>query len=209
VVPRAELAQMRNPSMAGLMTRLMGNWGDAVIAVGLVISVCGAYLSWTIMAAEVPLIAAQQGAFPRSIARQNRHNAPAASLWLTNGSIQLCLILIALTGANYNNLLTIASEMILVPYLLVGLYLIKVVRGQHKPLAMATGIGASLYGIWLLYASGPLHLMMSVVLYTPGLLLFLFARRGGRAEFALTSLERIAMGLLIAATLPAVWQLTT
>jgi arginine:ornithine antiporter/lysine permease len=99
--------------------------------------------------------------------------------------------------------------MILVPYLLVGLYLIKVVRGQHKPLAMATGIGASLYGIWLLYASGPLHLMMSVVLYTPGLLLFLFARRGGRAEFALTSLERIAMGLLIAATLPAVWQLTT
>lgn len=209
VVPRAELAEMRNPSMAGLMTRLMGNWGDAVIAVGLVISVCGAYLSWTIMAAEVPLIAAQQGAFPRSIARQNRHNAPAASLWLTNGSIQLCLILIALTGANYNNLLTIASEMILVPYLLVGLYLIKVVRGQHKPQAMATGIGASLYGIWLLYASGPLHLMMSVVLYTPGLLLFLFARRGGRAEFALTSLERIAMGLLIAATLPAVWQLTT
>jgi len=92
----------------------MGHWGDAVIAMGLIVSVCGAYLSWTIMAAEVPLIAAQQGAFPRSIARQNRHNAPAASLWLTNGSIQLCLILIALTGADYNNLLTIASEMILV-----------------------------------------------------------------------------------------------
>lgn len=208
VVPRAELAGMRNPSMAGLMTRLMGHWGDAVIAIGLIISVCGAYLSWTIMAAEVPLIAAQQGAFPRSIARQNRHNAPAASLWLTNGSIQVCLILIAVTGADYNNLLTIASEMILVPYLLVGLYLIKVVRGQHKPLAMAIGLGASLYGIWLLYASGPLHLMMSVVLYTPGLLLFLFARRGGRAASALTAPERIVMGLLIAATLPAVWQLT-
>jgi len=208
VVPRAELAGMRNPSMAGLMTRLMGHWGDAVIAIGLIISVCGAYLSWTIMAAEVPLIAAQQGAFPRSIARQNRHNAPAASLWLTNGSIQVCLILIAVTGADYNNLLTIASEMILVPYLLVGLYLIKVVRGQHKPLAMAIGLGASLYGIWLLYASGPLHLMMSVVLYTPGLLLFLFARRGGRAASALTAPERIVMGLLIAVTLPAVWQLT-
>lgn len=208
VVPRAELAGMRNPSMAGLMTRLMGHWGDAVIAIGLIISVCGAYLSWTIMAAEVPLIAAQQGAFPRSIARQNRHNAPAASLWLTNGSIQVCLILIAVTGADYNNLLTIASEMILVPYLLVGLYLIKVVRGQHKPLAMAIGLGASLYGIWLLYASGPLHLMMSVVLYTPGLLLFLFARRGGRATSALTAPERIVMGLLIAAMLPAVWQLT-
>jgi len=208
VVPRAELAQMRNPSMAGLMERLMGHWGDAVIAVGLIISVCGAYLSWTIMAAEVPFLAAQQGAFPRSIARQNRHNAPAASLWLTNGSVQVCLILIAVTGADYNTLLTIASEMILVPYLLVGLYLVKVVRGQHKPLALLTGLGASAYGLWLLYASGPLHLLLSVVLYAPGLLLFLYARRGGRGDQPLFALERIAIVLLIAASLPALWQLT-
>ncbi len=208
VIPRAELAQMRNPSMAGLMKHLLGHWGDAVIAVGLIISVCGAYLSWTIMAAEVPFLAAQQGAFPRSIARQNRHNSPSASLWLTNGSVQVCLILIALTGADYNTLLTIASEMILVPYLLVGLYLIKVVRGQNKPWAMFTGIGASAYGIWLLYASGPLHLLLSVVLYAPGLLLFLYARRGGRGDKMLSQLERIAIVLLIAASLPALWQLT-
>ncbi|WP_336767612.1 amino acid permease [Pantoea endophytica] len=208
VIPRAELAQMRNPSMAGLMKHLLGHWGDAVIAVGLIISVCGAYLSWTIMAAEVPFLAAQQGAFPRSIARQNRHNSPSASLWLTNGSVQVCLILIALTGADYNTLLTIASEMILVPYLLVGLYLIKVVRGQNKPWAMFTGVGASAYGVWLLYASGPLHLLLSVVLYAPGLLLFLFARRGGRGDKVLSQLERIAIVLLIAASLPALWQLT-
>ncbi|WBG92586.1 basic amino acid/polyamine antiporter [Pantoea piersonii] len=207
VVPRAELAQMRNPSMAGLMTRLMGHWGDAVIAAGLIVSVCGAYLSWTIMAAEVPFIAAQQGAFPRSIARQNGRNAPAASLWLTNGSVQICLILIALTHADYNTLLTIASEMILVPYLLVGLYLVKLTRGKAQPLALAVGLGASFYGLWLLYASGPLHLLLSVVLYAPGLLLFLFARRGGRGDISLTQLERVAIGLLMAASLPAMWQL--
>lgn len=206
IVPRAELAEMRNPSMAGLMTRLTGSWGNAIIVVGLIISVCGAYLSWTIMAAEVPFIAAQQGAFPRSIARQNARNAPAASLWLTNGSIQVCLILIALTGADYNTLLTIASEMILVPYLLVGLYLIKVVKGQQKPWALAVGVSASLYGIWLLYASGPLHLFTSVVLYAPGILLFIFARRRGH-EVALKPVERVAMMLIVAATLPAMWEL--
>jgi arginine:ornithine antiporter/lysine permease len=206
IVPRAELAEMRNPSMAGLMTRLTGSWGNAIIVVGLIISVCGAYLSWTIMAAEVPFIAAQQGAFPRSIARQNARNAPAASLWLTNGSIQVCLILIALTGADYNTLLTIASEMILVPYLLVGLYLIKVVKGQQKPWALGVGVGASLYGIWLLYASGPLHLFTSVVLYAPGILLFIFARRRGH-EVALKPVERVAMMLIVAATLPAMWEL--
>lgn len=126
VVPRPELAAMRNPSMAGLMVRLMGSGGDVVIAAGLIVSVCGAYLSWTIMAAEVPLLAATHQAFPRIFARQNKNNAPAASLWLTNISVQVSLVLIWLTGSDYNTLLTIASEMILVPYFLVGAFLLKI-----------------------------------------------------------------------------------
>jgi len=205
IIPRAELAEMRNPSMGGLMALLLGGGGHALIAVGLLISVCGAYLSWTIMAAEVPFIAAQQGAFPRSLSKQNARQAPAASLWLTNGSVQICLILIALTHADYNTLLTIASEMILVPYLLVGLYLWKVAAGKPKVLFVAAG--ATIYGLWLLYASGPMHLLMSVVLYAPGLLLFLFARRGGRGTSPLHIAEKALMVLLIAAAVPAVWML--
>jgi len=73
---------------------------------------------------------------------------------------------------------------------------------------MSIGLGATLYGLWLLYASGPLHLLLSVVLYAPGLLLFLYARRGGRGDKPLLQLERIAIVLLMAASLPALWQLT-
>ncbi|EPN3241428.1 basic amino acid/polyamine antiporter, partial [Cronobacter sakazakii] len=124
VLARPELAQMRNPSMAGLMVKMMGPWGEVIIAAGLIVSVCGAYLSWTIMAAEVPLLAAQYKAFPRLFARQNARNAPSASLWLTNASVQICLVLIWATDSDYNTLLTIASEMILVPYFLVGAYLL-------------------------------------------------------------------------------------
>ncbi len=165
VVPRSELAEMRNPSMAGLMVRLMGSWGEIVIAAGLIVSVCGAYLSWTIMAAEVPFLAATHKAFLRLFARQNSNNAPSASLWLTNISVQVSLVLIWLTGSDYGTLLTIASEMILVPYLLVGAFLLKIAT---RPLHKAVAIGACIYGIWLLYASGPVHLLLSVVLYAPG-----------------------------------------
>ena len=45
---------------------------------------------------------------------------------------------------------------------------------------MMVALGASVYGVWLLYASGPMHLLLSVVLYAPGMVVFLFARRGGR-----------------------------
>ena len=208
IVPRAELAEMRNPSMAGLMTTLIGPWGNLVIVSGLIVSVCGAYLSWTIMAAEVPLVAAQHGAFPRGLSRQNARGAPSASLWLTNGCVQVCLILIWLTGSDYNTLLTIASEMILVPYLLVGAYLFKVARELNKPGAMMVALGASVYGVWLLYASGPMHLLLSVVLYAPGMVLFLFARRGGRAGTSLHRVEKSIMVLLAITALPAVWILT-
>lgn len=151
VVPRSELAEMRNPSMAGLMVRLMGSWGEIVIAAGLIVSVCGAYLSWTIMAAEVPFLAATHKAFPRLFARQNSNNAPSASLWLTNISVQVSLVLIWLTGSDYGTLLTIASEMILVPYLLVGAFLLKIAT---RPLHKAVAIGACIYGAMVIIRVG-------------------------------------------------------
>ena len=204
VVPRSELAEMRNPSMAGLMVRLMGSWGEIVIAAGLIVSVCGAYLSWTIMAAEVPYLAATHKAFPRLFARQNRNNAPSASLWLTNISVQASLVLIWLTGSDYGTLLTIASEMILVPYLLVGAFLLKIAT---RPLYQAVGIGACIYGLWLLYASGPVHLLLSVVLYAPGLLVFLYARRTHQHDRSLKRREVALIGLLLVAAVPATWML--
>ncbi|MGS3395258.1 amino acid permease [Klebsiella quasipneumoniae] len=204
VVPRSELAEMRNPSMAGLMVRLMGSWGEIVIAAGLIVSVCGAYLSWTIMAAEVPYLAATHKAFPRLFARQNRNNAPSASLWLTNISVQVSLVLIWLTGSDYGTLLTIASEMILVPYLLVGAFLLKIAT---RPLHKAVGIGACIYGLWLLYASGPVHLLLSVVLYAPGLLVFLYARRTHQHDRSLKRRELALIGLLLVAAVPATWML--
>lgn len=204
VVARPELATMRNPSMAGLMVEMMGPWGEVIIAAGLIVSVCGAYLSWTIMAAEVPWLAATHKAFPRIFARQNANGAPSSSLWLTNISVQVCLVLIWLTGSDYGTLLTIASEMILVPYLLVGAFLLKAAKSPpHK----FVGVGACAYGLWLLYASGPMHLLLSVVLYAPGLLVFLYARSTHQHEQELARRELVLIGFLLIAAVPATWML--
>lgn len=204
IAPRDTLAGMRNPSMAGLMVKMIGPWGEVIIAAGLIVSVCGAYLSWTIMAAEVPFLAATHRAFPKLFARQNKNNAPSASLWLTTISVQLCLVVIWLTGANYNNLLTIASEMILVPYLLVGAYLLKIAR---TPMQYLVGGGAAIYGVWLLYASGLMHLLLSVVLYAPGLLVYLYARHSHRHDKALKISEKSIITVILLAALPATWML--
>jgi arginine:ornithine antiporter/lysine permease len=154
------------------------------------------------MAAEVPYLAATHKAFPRIFARQNKNNAPSSSLWLTNISVQVCLILIGITGSDYNTLLTIASEMILVPYFLVGAFLLKMAT---RPLHKAVGIGACIYGLWLLYASGPMHLLLSVVLYAPGLLVFMYARRTHALSDTLKRRELALIGLLLVVAVPATW----
>ncbi|WP_029685500.1 basic amino acid/polyamine antiporter [Tatumella saanichensis] len=199
IVPRQQLAVMHNPSMAGLMESMIGHWGTVIIVAGLVLSVSGAYLSWTIMAAEIPFLAAQTDTFPRIIARQNRVNAPSASLWLTNGSVQLCLLIIGITHADYNNLLTIASEMVLVPYLLVGLFLMKTVRHQGVSSSLMVALAASAYGVWLLYASGPVNLLMSLMLYAPGLLLFFAARYMAPQPLPLSRSDKVLIAVLVVA----------
>ncbi|GAJ69329.1 arginine/ornithine antiporter, partial [Edwardsiella piscicida] len=66
-------------------------------------------------------------------------------------------------------------------------------------------IGACAYGLWLLYASGLTHLLMSVLLYAPGLLVFMHARRSQCDRQRMSLLERSGICLLLMATLPAGW----
>lgn len=82
---------------------------------------------------------------------------------------------------DYSTLLTIASEMILVPYFLVGAFLLKIARRPlHKAVDCRRLHLRMAYGY--VYASGPVHLLLSVILYAPGLLVFLYARRTHRHD---------------------------
>ncbi len=93
-----------------------------------------------------------------------------------------------------------ASEMILVPYFLVGAFLLKIATsppsgGRYR---------ACIYGLWLLlYASRALCLLLSVVLYAPGLLVFLYARRTHKHDNVLNRREVVLIGLLLVAAVPA------
>lgn len=201
IIPRPILAEMRNPSMAGILQALIGNLGAIIITAGMVLSVGGSYLSWTIMAAEIPHQIAESGTMPNWLAKLNKNAAPVHSLWLTNGCVQLCLLTIAVAHIDYNGLLTIASEMVLVPYLLVGLFLIKLTWDRSQNTALFIGIIASIYGAWLLYASGLHHLLMSVLLYAPGLMLFLYARANNPNSPSLQTWEKTLLAAIIFAAI--------
>ncbi|MER2163922.1 MAG: arginine:ornithine antiporter, partial [Psychrobacter alimentarius] len=62
-------------------------------------------------------------------------------------------------------------------YFLVGAYLVKVSFAQSERWSVkAIGLGASVYGVWLIYAAGVENLLLSLLLYIPGLAIFYYSR---------------------------------
>ena len=60
------------------------------------------------------------------------------------------------------------------------------------------GIIASIYGVWLLYAAGPSYLLVSALLYAPGLIVHTWARREhGEAVFANIGEKIVAAALVV------------
>jgi len=84
IMPQSELAGLPDAaSMADVLSYVVGGWGGDLVRLGLVVSVGGALLSWTLFAAEIPFVASKEGIMPRLFSRENAAAAPMASLWIT------------------------------------------------------------------------------------------------------------------------------
>src|SRR5262249_12094573 len=93
ILLRPDLAALRTPSLAGVLEAIVGRWGAVFISVGLLISVLGNYLSWSLLAAEVVFSAAKNDTMPAFLARENANKVPVGALWATNIMIQIILLI--------------------------------------------------------------------------------------------------------------------
>ncbi len=197
-------------SMANVLEKAVGPWGSAVVRIGLVISVAGAFLSWTLFAAEIPFRAAKEGMLPAVFAIENKNGSPSGALWITSIFVQIFLIVTLYAHSTYMALFYIASTAILVPYVLSGAYAFKLAlsgedykAGERRGRDMFTGALASVYGAWLIYAAGPNYLLMCAILYAIGVPVYWLAR-SARGERAFSSAEALlGVGLVIAAAIAA------
>ncbi|MBK0052819.1 basic amino acid/polyamine antiporter [Stenotrophomonas sp. S39] len=194
ILPRAELAALRTPSVAGVMEAMVGRWGVLFISVGLLVSVLGNYLSWSLLAAEVLHSAASHDAMPGQLAGENARGVPSAALWLTNGVIQLFLLVSWFAEYAFTLALMMTSAMTLVPYLLVGAYQLKLSLGGEGASMRWVAALATLYAAAMLLAGGTRYLLLSSLLYVPGSLMYWAWQRGRGAR--LQRGERLTLALL-------------
>jgi arginine:ornithine antiporter / lysine permease len=208
VMLKPELAEVAQPSMAGVLAHVVGPWGTVFIGVGLIISVMGAFLSWCLLAAEVLYSAAKTENMPRVLARENAQKVPAASLWLTN-IITQCFLITTLFSADALRLMVdLTGAMTLIPYLTVAAYGLKLawtketydVNPQSRTTDLIQSGIATVYTAWLIYALGLKFLLLSAIIYAPGTALYFWARRE-QEQRVFTPVE---LGLFIVAVVGAV-----
>jgi arginine:ornithine antiporter/lysine permease len=207
VVPQPELADTRQPSMVGVFESVVGDWGEVFISVAVIVSVLGAYLAWTLMAAEVMYIPARNDDFPAFLGQENANGTPITALVVTSLGVQGLLGLTLVVDDALNFMLDLCTSLSLVPYFLAAAYALKLgltgeayeevsarVRRRETIFAGA----ATAYTLFLFDAAGLEFLLLSTVILAPATLLYVKARsEHGRRIFSPTE---IALFVIIAAS---------
>ena len=214
VMLRPDLAALSSPSMAGVMEAIVGPWGKVFISIGLLISVLGNYLSWSLLAAEVVFSAAQNRTMPSFLAHENENKAPAAALWLTNGVIQVFLIVSFFAEYAFTMALKMTSAMTLIPYLFVAAYGLKLAwtgetyaaGGRDRNVDWTRGAIATVYAAGMLYAGGAKFILLSALLYAPGTILFIIAKRE-QSKPVFTAIEWLIFGVIVVAAIVGLYSL--
>ncbi|MDI3387792.1 basic amino acid/polyamine antiporter [Streptomyces sp. B-S-A8] len=205
ILPMERIAELRQPSMAGALEEAVGTWGKVFISVGLIVSVLGAYLAWTLMAAEVLFVAAKDDDMPRFLSRASQADVPVPALVMTTVLTQIVLVVTAFSDDAFNFALDLTSALSLIPYLLAAGFAVKIGaradpltaggRTSRRELTMATI--ATVYTAFLLYAAGLRFLLVSFILYAPATILFVMARREqGRRLFSPRELVILAVSVI-------------
>jgi len=184
VLDRADIAGMRQPSMAAVLEAVVGQWGAVFVSFGLLVSVLGAYLAWSLICAEVLFAAAKSNDMPKIFGTENKNKVPAAALWLTNIIVQLFVISTYWSNDAFALMLNLTSVMSLIPFFLVAAYGALIAnRGETYDVRpderrrdmIITGL-AVIYTLFLIFAGGLKFLLLSAILYGPGTALYFWAR---------------------------------
>lgn len=184
IMTRAQMAELPTPSMAGILEHAIGPIGAGIVNLGVILSLLGAMLGYVIIAAETPFEAARQGVFPKSFAKTNKHGAPIVTVLISAGITQVFLLVSVFSESTYQFFYACAVSAILVPYVCSAAYYMKIAwKKEHLDSpekikkARLFGTIGFIYTIFLVWAAGLVGVMITTILFTPGIIVYIIGQR--------------------------------
>lgn len=216
---QAHLAALANPSTAPLLQSIVGAWGGWVMNLGVIVALLTSWLAFTIMIAQIPYAAAQDGTFPKMFTRENNKSTPSVSLWVTSLLMQLTMIIVYFANNAWNSMLSITSIMIVPPYMACTAYLWKMcITGEYpadapvkKSFACAYSLFGTLFCFWMLYSGGLNYVLMAFIFLALGIPFYIWARKSANKEAKTPDIKifnKLEYAIMIAIILAAISALT-
>lgn len=207
ILPHDELAALENPAFAGVMEAAVGPWGATIINLGVILSMIGAMLGFTLLACESPYEAAQQGVFIKAFARTNKNGAPIVTLVVSTVFSLIMVVSMLFSDNTYQVFYTLSASMILLPYLLSAAYFVKCTflerdtiaeaLSGHVRLWSAIGVVGVGYSFFLYFATGITAITTSALLYAPGIIMYVVgAKQRGQRLFE-TPGDKIMLAIIL------------
>lgn len=169
-LPQYTLINLQNPALGGVLQNTYGTWAAVIINIGVIISVVGAWVAWTIINAEVPMTIAKDKVFPKFFAKELKSGAAINSL-LVNAAIMQVIFIFAMFAQNaFTEITNLATLMALLPYILSSLYLIKLAREDGNKGQIAYSIVAVIFALYAMSTAGLSGLSKIVIFYALGII---------------------------------------
>lgn len=177
---QASLANVKAPGLVYILNEMVGGWGGSLMAIGLMISLLGAWLSWTMLPVEATQQLAEQKLLPSWFGKLNKYHAPSNSLLITQLMIQIFIIITYFVANAYNVFIYMATAVIMICYALVGAYLLKIGIKEGSIKNILIGFLTFAFQALALYLSGWQYVWLAMILYTIGFILFIKAKKESR-----------------------------
>jgi arginine:ornithine antiporter/lysine permease len=174
---QAQLASVKAPGLVYILNAMVGGWGGTLMAVGLMISLLGSWLSWTMLPAEAAQLLAAQELLPKWFGKLNKNNAPSNALIITQIMIQIFIIITYFVANAYNVFIYMATAVIMICYALVGAYLLKLGIQDGKIGNILLGFFTFAFQALALYLSGWQFVWLSAILYMIGFIFLALAKK--------------------------------
>jgi len=213
LMSKDQLSKLATPAMAFILKDVVGSWGAAFINIGLIISILGAWLSWTMLPAETTLLMARAKLLPKIFGKVNKAGSPTFSLITTAALIQVFLFTFLFTDKAYQFAYSLCTASILICYLFVGMYQFKISyinrheKGEIKQ--MIIGLIAAIFQIWAIIASGLNYTLLCFIAYIPGIVFFAMARKENGEKDSLTKKQWILTALIAFGAIYIIYQVAT
>lgn len=193
------------PALGQAFEMMVGPWGKILVNGGLIVSLLGVWLSWTILPIETIRMMAQDHLLPSSWAKVNKKNAPTKAIIITTICTNVFLISLLFTDKAYHFAYTLGTAAIFITWLFLGLFQVKISWQEKEYGQLLIGIIACLFQLWAIFFVALKEMFVVMMMYLPGIYFYYLARKEVGEKKVFIKKEFWLMACLVLIGLSAIW----